>query len=78
MENRCHLCKVEEEAVDHTIHILLYCAKMRILWHFLFSLFNVDWVGVVFYGLLDSFNLARDLCVQEVQEGILEFALPLG
>ena len=39
--NKYYLCKLEGESIDH---ILLHYSKARILWHLLFSLFNVDWV----------------------------------
>ena len=41
MENRCFLCLFEVETVDH---LLLNCAKARVFWKFLFSLFGVSWV----------------------------------
>ena len=37
--HRCYLCKLEGKSI---YHILLHCYKARILWHILFSLFNVD------------------------------------
>ncbi|RVX03908.1 putative ribonuclease H protein [Vitis vinifera] len=41
LANRCYLCLVEEESIDH---ILLHCGLARSLWSFLFSLFGVSWV----------------------------------
>ena len=41
LANRCYLCLVEEESIDH---ILLHCGLARCLWSFLFSLFGVSWV----------------------------------
>lgn len=38
--NKCNLHKIGEESTDH----FLQYAKMRILWHILFSLFEVKWV----------------------------------
>ena len=39
--NRCFLCKLEGDFINH---ILLHCTKARILWHLLFSLFEVVWM----------------------------------
>ena len=39
--NRCFLCELEEESIDH---ILLHYNKARFLWCLLFSLFDVSWV----------------------------------
>ena len=39
--NRCALCKVELEIMDH---ILLHCVKERLLWQLVFSIFGVWWV----------------------------------
>ena len=36
--NRCFLCCVEEESIDH---ILIYYIKVRVLWELLFTLFGV-------------------------------------
>ena len=41
LANRCFLCLFEVETVDH---LLLYCAKTRVLWNLLFSLFGVAWI----------------------------------
>ena len=41
LANKCLLCHFEVEMVDH---ILLHCAKSRVLWHLLFSIFGVSWV----------------------------------
>ena len=39
LANKCFLCHSKEETVDH---ILLYRAKSQVLWHLLFSLFEVS------------------------------------
>ena len=39
--NRYALCKEDVEFIDH---ILLHCAKARILWLLVFSLFDIPWV----------------------------------
>ena len=41
LANRCFLCFSEVETVDH---LLLHCAKTRVLWNLLFSLFGVAWI----------------------------------
>ena len=41
LTNRCFLCLSEVETVDH---LLLHCAKTRVLWNLLFSLFGVAWI----------------------------------
>ena len=41
MINRCSLCKVNEESVDH---ILIPCGKTRELWTLLLSSFELVWV----------------------------------
>ena len=41
LENRCFLCHEKEEAINH---LLLHCAKTRVLWDLLFTLFGVSWV----------------------------------
>ena len=41
LANRCFLCLSEVETVDH---LLLHCAKTRVLWNLLFSLFGVSWI----------------------------------
>ena len=38
LANRCYLCQMHEESIDH---ILLHCAKTRTLWALFFSLFRV-------------------------------------
>ncbi|KAL6330611.1 hypothetical protein AAG906_003219 [Vitis piasezkii] len=40
LANRCFLCLSKAKTVDH----LLHCAKTRVLWNFLFSLFGVSWI----------------------------------
>ena len=39
--NRCALCKVELETIDH---ILLHYVKTRLLWQLVFFIFGVQWV----------------------------------
>ena len=41
LANRCYLCQMREESIDHT---LLHCGKTRTLWALFFSLFRVQWV----------------------------------
>ena len=41
LANRCFLCLSEVETVDH---LLLHCAKTRVLWNLLFFLFDVAWI----------------------------------
>ena len=41
LANRCYLCQMHEESIDH---ILLHCGKTRTLWALFFSLFRVQWV----------------------------------
>ena len=41
LANRCCLCCVEEETINH---ILVHCSKTKILWDLMFSLFGVNWV----------------------------------
>ncbi|RVX12073.1 Protein detoxification 45, chloroplastic [Vitis vinifera] len=41
LANRCSLCCVEEETINH---ILIHCSKAKILWDLVFSLFGVNWV----------------------------------
>ena len=41
LANRCFLCGMEEESIDH---ILIQCSKARGLWELLFALFGVTWV----------------------------------
>ncbi|RVX10791.1 LINE-1 retrotransposable element ORF2 protein [Vitis vinifera] len=41
LANRCCLCCVEEETINH---ILVHCSKTKILWDLLLSLFGVNWV----------------------------------
>ena len=41
LTNRCFLCLSEVETVDH---LLLHCAKTRVLWNLLFFLFGVAWI----------------------------------
>ena len=39
--NRCFLCHVEEESIDH---LLVHYVKIRVLWELFFALFRVSWV----------------------------------
>ncbi|KAJ9705268.1 hypothetical protein PVL29_003364 [Vitis rotundifolia] len=39
--NRCFLCPVEEESIDH---FLIHCSKAKVLWELIFALFGVTWV----------------------------------
>ena len=41
LANRCFLCCVEEESIDH---ILIHCTKAKVLWELLFALFGGTWV----------------------------------
>ena len=41
LTNKCFLCHSKKETVDH---ILVYCAKTRILCQLFFTLFGVSWV----------------------------------
>ncbi|KAL6323476.1 hypothetical protein AAG906_039048 [Vitis piasezkii] len=41
LANRCFLCLSEVKMVDH---LLLHCAKTRVLWNLLFSLVGVAWI----------------------------------
>ncbi|KAJ9707156.1 hypothetical protein PVL29_002241 [Vitis rotundifolia] len=41
LANRCFLCGMEEESIDH---LLIQCSKARVLWEILFALFGVTWV----------------------------------
>ena len=39
--NRCFLCLSKVGTIDH---LLLHCAKTRVLWNHFFSLFGVSWI----------------------------------
>ena len=41
LANRCYICQMYEELIDH---ILLHYAKTRTLWALFFTLFRVQWV----------------------------------
>ena len=42
LTNRCFFCLSEVEMVDHLL--LLHCARSRVFWDLLFSLFGVSWI----------------------------------
>ena len=41
LANRCFLCHVKEESINH---LLVHCVKTRVMWELLFALFRVSWV----------------------------------
>ena len=41
LANRCYLCQLHEESMDH---LLIHCEKNRVLWELLFALFTMSWV----------------------------------
>lgn len=41
LANRCFLCLVEEESINH---ILIHCSKVKVLRELIFALFGVMWV----------------------------------
>ena len=41
LANRCFLCQMVEESIDH---LLLHCEKTREVWMLFLSLFGVSWV----------------------------------
>ena len=41
LANRCFLCCVEEEMINH---ILIHCSKAKVLWELVFTLFGVNLV----------------------------------
>ena len=49
MANRCFLCCVEEESINH---ILIHCTKVRVLWELLFALFGV--MRVLLFSVRDT------------------------
>ena len=42
LANKCYLCLECKKTVDH---LLLHCAKTRMLWELFFSLFGTTWVS---------------------------------
>ena len=55
--NRCYLCQMHEESINH---ILLHCLKTRALWEMFFTLFRVSCVlpssvKSAFLGWIESF-----------------------
>ena len=55
--NRCYLCQMHEESIDH---IILHCLKTRALWEMFFTLFRVSCmlpssVKSTFLGWIESF-----------------------
>ena len=41
LANKCFLCHIEEESIDH---ILVHYVKARVLWQLLLAPFDVSWV----------------------------------
>ena len=64
--NRCLLCKLKEESIDH---ILLHCTKAKILQYLFFSLFSVVWVIPSLVKDI-MFKLARFLHREEKDKGL--------
>ena len=52
LANRCCLCCVKEETINH---ILVYCSKTKILWDLVFSFWGQ--LGVAVFGERHSFKL---------------------
>lgn len=60
LANRCYLCQIDEELIDH---ILVHLVKTRVLWELLFALFG--FVGAFIVGQRDTSKLTRFICGQK-------------
>ncbi|RVX06687.1 Serrate RNA effector molecule [Vitis vinifera] len=71
LANRCCLCCVEEETINH---ILVHCSKAKILWDLVFSLFGVNWVlpFMVRDTLLSWFGLLVDWSAKNFKDRFYE------
>ena len=64
--NKCFMYKREEEFVDH---ILLHCNSLRMLQHWVFSMFGIQWVIPLFYKV-DVVILEWVLSWEEAEERV--------